>query len=119
MTDSIDKNTGIRVAVIGEKDIVLPFKALGMEIYCDTTPAGILANLKKFCAEGYALVLITENEARKVEDFIDKRASFTSPIILPIPNGVRINEEDPTASSFAMDRIKKNIERAIGSIGNV
>jgi V/A-type H+-transporting ATPase subunit F len=97
-----------KIAVIGEKDIILPFKAVGFDVYFDTEKADIIVRCKDLFAKDYKIILITEREAEKVTEYLDTMADVPYPIIIPIPDGI-------TNNGYGIKRLNKNIEKAIGS----
>ena len=99
-------NEKLRIAIVGNKDSILAFKALGMDVFYETERDKIMEVLKKLIAKEYPIILITEQEAIKVNDFLDIRAKYPFPIILPIPDGVN-------NTGYGYERIKKKIEKAI------
>ena len=105
-------NEKLRIAIVGNKDSILAFKALGMDVYYETERDRIMEVLKKLIAKECPIILITEQEAIKVNDFLDIRAKHPFPIILPIPDGVN-------NTGYGYERIKKKIEKAIGSTGGL
>ena len=100
-------SNSIPIAVIGEKDIVLPFKAIGYGCYYETEKDDIIERCKELTELGYKIILILEKEAEKVGDYLNSRSSISYPIIIPIPDGV-------TNSGYGLTRLNKNIEKAIG-----
>jgi len=97
------------IAVVGDKDTVLAFKALGMDVYFpneDNSAASILKQLVEF---GYHIILITEREAILAGDYIESLADKPYPIILPIPDGVG-------NYGIAAGKISANIEKASGGL---
>jgi vacuolar-type H+-ATPase subunit F/Vma7 len=73
-----------RAAVIGPKDIISAFSAVGFDIYPsdDAVTNGLVQKL----ADEYPLILITEREYSSARDTIQKYAAVPYPIILQIPN---------------------------------
>ena len=97
------------IAVVGDKDTVLVFKALGMDVYFpneDTNSTGILKQLVEY---GYHIILITEREAILAGDYIESLADNPYPIVLPIPDGVG-------NYGLAAGKIAANIEKASGGL---
>jgi len=99
-----------KIAAVGNKDTILIFKALGVEVFYETEAEGLRETMKKLVAAEYPIILITEQEAMKISDYIDARAAIAYPIILPIPDGV-------APSNYGNERIMQKIEKAIGSTG--
>jgi len=97
-----------KVAVLGDRDSIYGFAALGLETYPvgDTEVAAKL--LKDLADKDYAVIYITENLQSALEAEIDNYVSMITPAIIPIP-GVSGN------TGKGMRNIKKSVERAVGS----
>jgi V/A-type H+-transporting ATPase subunit F len=100
-------NDSTEIAVIGEKDLILPFRAIGFTVYYDTESDGIIKRCKELTNNGCKIILITEKDAEKITDYLNTRAGLPYPIIMPIPDGI-------TNSGYGLKRLEKNIEKAIG-----
>ena len=61
-----------RVAVIGDKDSVLMFKALGVDVYTAVDGDGAKKLVNKLAKENVGIIFITEDFAAKIQDTIDK-----------------------------------------------
>lgn len=96
-----------RIGVIGNKDSILAFKAAGFEVFDAADAPAAHELIKKLTREQFAVVLITEDLAAKVEDVLKKAKAKPYPIFLPIPFG-------RVSSGFGMAGVKKDIEKAIG-----
>ncbi len=96
-----------KIAVIGDKDSVLAFKAVGVEVFDATTAEQAVALLKKMTAERYAVVFIAESLAEQIPETLAKAKLQTYPAVVPIPTG-------RTPSGFGMQGIKSDVEKAIG-----
>lgn len=103
MNDSIKTE----IAVIGEKDVILPFKAVGFAVYYETARDDIIKRCKTLTDDGCKIILMTEREAEKVTDYLNTRARLPYPIIMPVPDGI-------TNSGYGLKRLEKNIEKAVG-----
>ena len=96
-----------RIAVLGNKDIVVLFKAVGCDVF---SPAGrdkIRATLNKLI-QNYKIILIQTNYAKLCEDLIDQTRISAYPVIVVIPNKDEQN-------NYALDKIMTDMERAIGA----
>ena len=93
-----------KIAVIGDKDSVLAFKAVGVEVFDATTAEQAVALLKKMTAERYAVVFIAESLAEQIPETLAKAKLQTYPAVVPIPTG-------RTPSGFGMQGIKSDVER--------
>lgn len=93
-----------RIAVIGDKDVVGAFAALGFEIFPYTRDRKLRETIKDLAAKNYSLILIAESCTEGLDDLL---ATFTAqpyPILLPIPDGVSIKK-------VGMGRIDANIKK--------
>ena len=97
-----------KIAVIGDKDSVLAFKAVGVEVFDATTPDQATQLIKKLTTEQYAVVMITEQLAELIPDTLKKAKPRAYPIVLPIPTS-------KGSTGFGMLGIKKDVEKAIGT----
>lgn len=97
-----------KVAVLGDRDSIYGFAAIGLDTYPieDTEDAARL--LKKLAGKDYAVIYITESLQSVLESEIDNYISMVTPAIIPIP-GVSGN------TGKGMRNIKKSVERAVGS----
>jgi V/A-type H+-transporting ATPase subunit F len=100
--------TNNKIAVIGDKDSVLAFKAVGADVFNETNPFNIRETVKRLAREGYALILITERQAEQVSDVIERFKAQPYPVILPIPDGAG-------ATGMSEAGIKENMIKAIGT----
>lgn len=96
------------IGVIGDRDSVLAFKALGMEVF--DAKNGIEAGqmLRRLIKEDFAVVLITEELAAENAELIKKYKPLAYPAIIPIPGIYGTN-------GFGLDGIKQDVEKAIGA----
>ena len=100
-------NSNKMIAVIGEQAIVKIFRAIGYDCFYDTDPADVVARCQELDAAGYKIILILEKTAAQIAKYLDSRASIAYPIIIPIPDTV-------THSHYGMQRLKENMEKAMG-----
>ena len=97
-----------KIAVIGDKDSVLAFKAVGVEVFDATTPEQAAGLIKKLSQSGgYAVLLIAEVLAELIPDTLMKAKLQTYPAVVPIPTTA-------TPSGFGLSGIKSDVEKAIG-----
>ena len=73
-----------KIAVIGDRDSVLGFRALGLEVHTveDSTQA---RHLLRKAAEGCAAVFLTEALAAPLQEEIDRYKEALTPAIVLIP----------------------------------
>lgn len=97
-----------KVAVLGDRDSIYGFAALGLEIYPVEDPADGAHTLRRLAEGEYAVVYVTEALAAQMEEELDKWRSRPLPAIIPIP-GVSGN------TGLGMRMVKKSVEQAVGS----
>lgn len=97
-----------KIAVIGDKDSITGFKALGISTYPVTEREDVFQALERVKEKNYAVVCITEYAAREVMPQIEEANRRFLPAIVLIPN-------NQGTLGLGMAQIKKNIEKAIGT----
>ena len=97
-----------KIAVMGDKDSIFGFAALGMDIYPSDEPADAAATLKKLADNGFGIVYITEELAAKIADEVEKYRFESRPAIILIP-GIKGN------TGAGMADVNKSVEKAVGS----
>ena len=96
-----------KIAVIGDKDAVLAFKAVGVEVYDATTAEQAQGLLKKLSQGQYAVILIAENLAEQIPEVLARMKTQPYPAVVPIPSSAN-------SSGFGLAGIKSDVEKAIG-----
>lgn len=96
-----------KIAVIGDKDSVLAFKAVGVEVFDAQTAAQAQNLIKKLSREQYAVLFLAEDLAAQIPDVLAKAKTQPFPAVVPIPTGGNSN-------GFGMKGIKNDVEKAIG-----
>jgi V/A-type H+-transporting ATPase subunit F len=97
-----------RIGVIGEKDSVLGFKAVGFDVFAaaDAREAGRL--IREKAKEDYAVLYITEQMAKDNAEEIDLYKELMFPAIIPIPG-------NKGSLGLGMAGVRKSVEQAIGA----
>ncbi len=101
-------NKSVEIAVVGDKDSVLAFKAVGMEVFSVNDEYEAANQIRKLAEDGAKIIYITEQFAVLMTDIIDAYKTKAYPIIIPIPYSRGSN-------GFGMKNIKKDVEKAIGA----
>ena len=97
-----------KFAVIGDGESVTAFMAIGAAVFSVTDEyqaADTLRRLSK--SDEYAVILVTENYAAKMEQLMQKLKEQAFPAVLPIPGATGSN-------GFGMAGLKKDVEKAVG-----
>jgi V/A-type H+/Na+-transporting ATPase subunit F len=97
-----------KVAVLGDRDSIYGFAALGLDTYAVEDRDEAAKTLKTLAEGQYAVIYITENLQAELEAEIDRYITDYLPSIIPIP-GVYGN------TGKGMRNVKKSVERAVGS----
>jgi V/A-type H+-transporting ATPase subunit F len=98
-----------KIGIIGDRDSVLGFMALGFavhEVRGGEEAAGKLHALVK--SGEYAVIFVTEDLARLIEDDMAKYKDEPLPAITVIPGG-------SGSTGYGMANIKSAVERAVGA----
>jgi V/A-type H+/Na+-transporting ATPase subunit F len=74
-----------KIAAIGEKDIMLIFKAVGADVFAVHDVEQAAARLKKIAKEDYGIIFITETIAVKLDSIIRQYSDMVKPSIVVIP----------------------------------
>lgn len=98
----------VNVAVMGDAQSVLAFKALGLMVYTPTTPAQTRSQIDACANEGVGVLFITEELAQTVPETISRYDNQLTPAIILIPSA-------SGSLGLGLAKIDKNVEKAIGS----
>lgn len=100
----------LKIAVIGDRETVMGFKALGLSAFAATDAEdarGILRRLTK-ADEGYAIIYIEETFAAEIQADIDRFKDSPSPAIILIPG-------KDGSLGLGQTALKAAVERAVGA----
>lgn len=96
-----------KIAVIGDKDSVLAFRALGVDVFDARTTFDAKEILKKLARE-YAIIFITEDIAENIQDIIARYKTRAYPAVIPIPSA-------GGTTGFGLKGLSKDVEKALGA----
>lgn len=97
-----------KIAVIGDKDSVLGFRALGLNVFIPEEDIEIRKTIERLAKEDYGVIFITEQMAKKAMETINRYDHEPKPAIIMIPSNAG-------SLNIGLDRISKNVEKALGS----
>ena len=95
------------IAVMGDKESTLSFKAIGVKAYECSTRAGALKALRA-AAEEAAIIYVTEDIFRLIPEEIRTYDDKPLPAIIPFP-GIK------GSTGLGMELLNKSVETAVGS----
>lgn len=100
----------LKIAVIGGRETVMGFRALGLETYPAANAADAGKILKKLTRESndYAIIYIEENLAAQLSNEIDKFKDSPTPAIILIPGR-------EGSIGLGQSALKAAVERAVGT----
>lgn len=97
-----------KAAVIGDRESVSGFAALGLSVFHETQPEKVSKLIPKLAQNGFAVIYITEAAAAGVQDTIGRYRNSRLPAIILIP-GITGNTGD------GMRNLHEAVEKAVGS----
>ena len=97
-----------RAAVIGDRDSIYGFAALGLDVFPVEDGDAGSKTLRRLAEGEYAVIYITEALAALLEHELDHYRLMPLPAIIPIP-GVTGN------TGMGIKMVKKSVEQAVGS----
>ena len=96
-----------KIGVVGDKDSVLAFKALGIDVYSVIDAKEASKTVDKMAMTDYAVIFITEQVAKDIEETIERYNNKVLPAIILIPS-------NQGTLNIGMERIQQNVEKAVG-----
>lgn len=97
-----------KIAVIGDKDSILGFKAIGFDIFPAGSKEEKASLIGRLVDDGYALIYITEDAAKDIMAEISRYRSSYFPAIILIPGST-----GPLGIGKRM--VRESIEKAVGA----
>ena len=97
-----------KIAVLGDQDSVLGFKALGLDVYPAESVEAARESLHRLAKEDYAIIYLTERLAAGLEPEIARYKDDLTPAIILIPG-------KDGSLGIGMAQVKKSVERAVGA----
>ncbi len=108
-------NSEYEIAIIGPKEVVIGFKAIGLHTEFSMTAEATLEKINELKNEligenpKYAIIFILESHAKEIPaDEYKKATADALPAVIAIPG-------PEGATGFGMERLGQIVEKAIGS----
>jgi V/A-type H+-transporting ATPase subunit F len=96
-----------RVGVIGDRDSVMGFRALGLYVMVAEDRESILRHLEAVLDDGFAVVYITEHAAVLVPEELEAARTRKIPAFVPIPS-------TRGTLGIGMAQVKDTVKKAVG-----
>jgi V/A-type H+/Na+-transporting ATPase subunit F len=96
-----------KLGVVGDKDSVLAFKAIGIDVYPVVEAEEARKTIDRMAADNYAVIFVTEQLAKNLEETIERYNRALLPAIILIPS-------NQGSLNIGMQRIRDNVEKAVG-----
>lgn len=97
-----------RVAVLGERDAVLGFRASGAVVYCADSADEAKDALEAVLKEDFAILLVTEWVAEALKTELAPLYEESKPVVTVLPDARGVGGQ-------AMEILRKRVERAVGA----
>ena len=97
-----------KIAIVGDKDSVLAFKILGVDVYISLDAQEARKIIDRISKENYGIIFVTEQVAKDIPETIKRYNSELIPTIILIPS-------NKGSLNIGLANIDKNVEKAIGS----
>lgn len=97
-----------KVGIIGDKDSVMGFLALGIDIFPAYTAEDIKKTIHRLAEKEYAIIYITEEASLKARESIARYKDAELPAIIVIP-GIG------GSMGLGMNEVRESAKRAIGA----
>ena len=96
-----------KIGVIGDKDSVLAFKAIGVDVFPVVEVEEARKAIDRLARNEYAVIFITEQLAQHLEETIARYTRELLPSIILIPS-------NQGSLNIGKKRISDNVEKAVG-----
>ena len=97
-----------KIAVMGDRDSILGFGALGLDVFPTENPTEARHTLHKLAREEYAIIYMTEQLASQLSQEIHRYHDSVTPAIILIPGR-------EGSLGIGMNNIQQSIQRAVGA----
>lgn len=97
-----------KIAVIGDKESVLGYKAVGFHTFVSASPAEDRTLVDRLAKDDYGVIFITEQALSPIVDILEKYKNDKIPAIIPLPS------KDGTLG-LGIRNVKSSVERAVGA----
>jgi V/A-type H+-transporting ATPase subunit F len=96
-----------KIGVVGDKDSVLAFKALGIEVFPVVEKEEARKTIDRLAMTDYAVIFVTEQVANDIQETIERYNRMLLPAVILIPS-------NQGSLNIGIQRISDNVEKAVG-----
>jgi V/A-type H+-transporting ATPase subunit F len=96
-----------KIGVVGDKDSVLAFKALGIDVFPVVHNDEARKTIDRLAMNDYAVIFVTEQVAEGIQETIERYTKQMLPAVILIPS-------NQGTLNIGMKRISDNVEKAVG-----
>ena len=96
-----------KIGVVGDKDSVLAFKALGVDVAPVVGADEARREVDKMAMNDYAVIFVTEQVAVTIEETIERYNNQLLPAVILIPS-------NQGTLNIGSKRISESVEKAVG-----
>lgn len=96
-----------RIGVIGDRDSVIGFRAIGMSVFDTDLPEEAAGYLRQLVRENYAVIFITEKLAEENLELLRDLRSQKLPAVIPIPSITG-------STGIGMKQVRESVRKAVG-----
>ena len=105
----MDQSQDYKIAILGSRDAILGFKALGIDTVSVSDIAGAQEKIQEiYESSDYAALFITEDWIDKVSGFLKDLPQKALPAIVAVPSQIG-------STGAGLKNIKRLVEQAVGS----
>ncbi len=97
-----------KIGVIGDKDSILGFKALGISVFPTADYREAHKTVLKLAKDNYAVIFVTEQLAKDMDETFDTFKDQLTPALIMIPN-------NRGTLGLGIQGVKQSVEKAIGA----
>ena len=98
-----------KIGIIGDRDTVLGFMALGFTVEDVTSAEEAAKRLHAMAKSGdYAVIFVTENYAVQIEEDVNRYKDMPLPAVISVPG-------QGGSTGYGMNNIRSAVERAVGA----
>ncbi|SDP38484.1 V/A-type H+-transporting ATPase subunit F [Clostridium gasigenes] len=96
-----------KIGVVGDKDSVLAFKALGIDVFPVVGADEARIAVDRLAKNDYAVIFVTEQVAQEIEETIERYTKQVLPAVILIPS-------NQGTLNIGMKKISDSVEKAVG-----